>query len=363
MKEEESLSIAGVPVFIDADSTSLFDALKALERIGSIHLICDTNTSTDCMPLLPYLAQITKEPIILPVGEQYKNLETCQGVWRSLAQQGANRNSTVVNLGGGVVTDLGGFCAATYMRGISFMHIPTTVLGMCDAALGGKHGVDFEGLKNYIGVIEQPKLIWIHTPFLLTLPLRHFQSGLAEIVKHALIGDPLLFQLLHGNINFRTFNKEFLTRAIQVKKHFVENDIQDHKMRAALNFGHTFGHAIESYFLHTDTPLLHGECVALGMIAEIWLSHVHLGEPTREVCRKITALIRKCTPVDVPGKIKLRALMPYLSMDKKQHAGATRYSLIKGIGHPVIDQEVHYATLEKLLQDDEVALFLPWLLR
>lgn len=361
MSDIANLTIAGAPVFINKDLPSFRGLISKSVQSGSLHLICDTNTYTHCLPFVSFISESVKDPIIIPAGEQYKNLKTCQTVWRSLVQQGANRHSTVINLGGGVVTDLGGFCAATYMRGIGFVHMPTTLLGMCDAALGGKHGVDFEGWKNYIGVIQQPQWIWIFTPFLSTLPIRQYQSGLAEVVKHAMIGDPGLFASL--DLDSRQVENRFLIPAIEVKKRFVEGDVQDHKMRAALNFGHTFGHAIESYFLTTETPLLHGECVALGMIIETWLSHFHLGEPDREICRKITALIRKLIPVDVPEEVKLRELMPYLSKDKKQQGGLTRYSLIRDLGKPVIGQEVKDISIVSLLEDNEVALFLPWLLR
>lgn len=363
MSHEEYLTIADTPVGMPQNIRSVGTLLNSFGQSGSLHLICDENTHVYCYPLLSDYTSFLNEPIVIPAGEDHKNLKTCQFVWKSLIRQGANRSSTVVNLGGGVVTDLGGFCAATYMRGIPFVHIPTSLLAMCDAALGGKHGVDFEGLKNYIGLIHQPSLILIYTPFLLTLPERQLRSGMAEIVKHAIIGDVGLFASLGFEELPLLAAKQFLTPAIKVKKELVEKDVHDRGVRAALNFGHTFGHALESYFLETNTPLLHGECVALGMAVETWISHFHFGSPDRETCRRIIALIRKYTPVLVPHKVRLQALMPFLDKDKKSREGVVRYALIRELGKPAVDQNIDPSIMDKLLDDDEVAILLPWLLR
>ncbi len=362
MKHFEDLSIGGSPILIDQWNEFLMKFAELTTTASSVHLICDENTYSHCLSLLPFLNEIAKEPIVIPPGEQYKTLETCERVWKGLIGQHADRNSIIINLGGGVVTDLGGFCAGTYMRGIEFIHMPTTLLGMCDAALGGKHGVDFAELKNYIGVISQPKCIWVYTPFLQTLPKRHLQNGMAEMIKHALIGDAVLYQFLESmpagfNVDWRSL----LRQSIQVKSSFVNNDIHEHGIRAALNFGHTFGHAIESYFLNTSTPLLHGECVALGMIIETWLSHMLFGTPDRITCRNITALINRYVPVDIPQKIRLSEIMPYLLKDKKHRAGVTRFSLIREIGVPVIGQSADAAMIDKMLNDPEIAMIVPWL--
>jgi 3-dehydroquinate synthase len=364
MNKNDDFSIAGAPVLIDQWDAFLRKFHEFSNRASSVHLICDENTYLHCLPLLSFLREVINSPIVIPAGEQYKTLDTCEHVWKALIDQKADRNSIVINLGGGVVTDLGGFCAATFMRGIDFIHIPTTLLAMCDAALGGKHGVDFEELKNYIGTISQPKFIWIYPPFLQTLPKRQLQNGMAEMIKHALIKDIVLYQFLESVPS--GFIKDWvplLQQSIQVKIDFVNDDLYEHGLRAALNFGHTFGHALESYFLLTDTPLLHGECIALGMVVETWLSHMVLGTPERVTCRNITLLLRRHIPVEVPAKIRMSELMKYLSKDKKQRAGVIRFSLIRSIGQPVIDQAVEPAMLEALLEDPEIALILPWLLR
>jgi len=255
--------MAGAPVLINQDAGELVKAIRKLGRHSTVHLICDSQTVDLCLPLLQDLPQIATTPIVIPSGEEHKHLKTCEKVWNALAHRGADRDSLVVNVGGGVVTDLGGFCAATFMRGLRFMHIPTTLLGMCDAAHGGKLGVDLGSLKNYVGVITQPEMIWIDTHFLNTLPEEHLRNGMAEVVKHAIIGDAILFddlEFLDGT--FHEFEwGSLVRRAVEVKKRFIEEDIRDKGVRAALNFGHTLGHAIESERLLRRVKVLHGEAL------------------------------------------------------------------------------------------------------
>jgi 3-dehydroquinate synthase len=362
MRQKQDLTVAGVHVFIDDEITRLQAYLEDLQKHGSLHLICDEHTLQHCLPIYAFLDAFIGKPIILEPGEQHKNLVSCERVWKALIGQGADRHSTVINLGGGVITDLGGFCAATYMRGIPFIHLPTSLMAMCDASLGGKHGIDFDGLKNYIGVIRQPWMVWIDPRFLDSLPARHLRNGMAEIIKYALIGkDPSLLETLQHRPLQNIEMKGLLIRAIDVKKGFVERDVNEHGIRAALNFGHTIGHALESLFLNTREPLLHGGCVALGMIVETWLSHLLFGAPDREICRMVTRLIHKQIPVELHEKISWRALKPYITKDKKHRAGRAGYSLINGIGHPVTGQVIGDEIVEKFFRDNEIALHVPWL--
>lgn len=360
MRESQDLTIGGAAILIDETQTFIEQFNALVKQVSSVHLICDENTFRHCLPLIPFVQAHIKDPIVISAGEEHKNLDTCEHVWQSLIAQSADRKSLVLNLGGGVVTDLGGFCASTYMRGIRFIHIPTTLMGMCDAALGGKQGIDFQQLKNYIGLIAQPECIWINSQFLQTLPQRHLRNGMAEVVKHALIGNVALFEFLQ-NAHLDDIDwLSLLRQSVEVKISFVEEDIYEHGMRAALNFGHTFGHAIESHFL-SRSPLLHGESVALGMIAETWLSHLVLGTPDRNACHAISALINQWIPVEVSEPVTIDELMPFLERDKKQQAGEVRFSLIREIGDPVIHQVVSPEMIRELLLDAETARNLPWL--
>jgi 3-dehydroquinate synthase len=354
------LSVAGSPVVVNKPFNWLQEFLEAHCASGSVHILCDTNTAIHCLPLLPFSGNQIKAPIIIPTGEENKTIASCEMIWAMLSEQGADRHSTLITLGGGMITDIGGFCAATYMRGIRFIHLPTSLLAMCDAALGGKHGVDFKGLKNYIGLFSRPELIYINTVFLQTLPEKHIRNGMAEIVKASVVGDPVLFSMLEENQTPRLIKDEIIYRAIQVKKKFVEEDYHDKGNRAALNFGHTIGHAIESFFLNREKPFLHGECIAIGMMVETMLSNRILGFPDRNTCDRILDLIRRTTPVN-HFTVSVGDISGYLSMDKKMQDGTMRFALIKGIGEPVIGQQVSVEMLAKLMNDEEIAGLIPWL--
>lgn len=358
MRSDE-LSVAGSTVVLNQPFSWLQKFLEEHYTGGSVYTLCDINTATHCLSLLPFLQDFMKF-ILIPDGEKSKSIEGCKKVWTALAEQGADRQSTLINLGGGMITDMGGFCASTYMRGIRFIHVPTSLLAMCDAALGGKHGVDFGGLKNYIGLFSQPDLVYINTGFLQTLPERHMRNGMAEIVKAAIIGDPVLFSMLEDSQAPSLINDEIIYRAILVKKKFVEKDYHDKGHRAALNFGHTIGHAIESFFLNRTKPFLHGECIAIGMMVETMLSNKLLGFPDRNTCYRILDLIRRTTPVE-HFTVSVGDISGYLSMDKKVQDRTMRFALIKGIGEPVIGQQVSVEMLTRLMKDEEVAGLIPWL--
>ena len=212
--------------------------------------------------------------------ERLKNLDTCTLIWNAMQQAHLDRQALVVNLGGGVVGDMGGFCAATYKRGVDFIQVPTTLLAMTDAAIGGKLGIDFNGIKNALGVFRNPQAVFADPVFLETLPARELRSGFAEVIKHALIGDPGLWEKIQkitpDSLSPRGMTADVWTETLEpsiaVKAQVVTLDPHEHGPRALLNFGHTVGHAVESFFLETDEPLTHGEAVAIGMVCE-GLSH------------------------------------------------------------------------------------------
>lgn len=360
-----ALVVAGVPVCIDQDEALLVHSLRALAGNAGIHLICDENTLDHCLPLYALLRACCKEPIVIPPGEPHKLLHTCETVWEALIDQGADRKSVIVNLGGGVVTDLGGFCASVFQRGVRFVHLPTTLLGMCDAAIGGKQGVDFGGLKNYLGVFAQPALVWIDSRFLSTLSTRQVRNGMAEVLKHAIIADPELFARLENlgpdGEAFRRSIAEIIRHAIAIKKQFVEQDVREAGIRAALNFGHTFGHALESLLLKSNAPPLHGECVAAGIIFETWLSHFVLGSPDRDMCRRITDCIRSWVPFGIRQDIAREDLINLMKRDKKSESGEIHFTLIREIGEVETGYPVAEAELQRLIGYPEATGFLPGL--
>lgn len=254
--------------------------------------------------------------------ERLKNLDTCAQIWSAMQQARLDRQALVVNLGGGVVGDMGGFCAATFKRGVDFIQVPTTLLAMTDAAIGGKLGIDFNGIKNAIGVFRNPQAVFADPAFLETLPARELCSGFAEVIKHALIGDPGLWEkiqkitpesLSSGGMTAEAWT-EILESSIAVKAQVVTLDPHEHGLRALLNFGHTIGHAIESFYLETDEPLTHGEAVAIGMVCEGLL------ETETEIILRIFG--RRPLPESIFPELWER-----MQHDKKNASGAVRIAV------------------------------------
>ena len=273
--------------------------------------------------------------IVIAPGEQQKNLKNIQKIWKTLTQHQADRSALLVNLGGGVITDLGGFAASTYKRGIPFVNVPTTLLGMVDAAIGGKTGIDFNGFKNQLGTFAAPLDVVISPIYLSTLPERELLSGLAEMMKYGFIHDPNLLKINKDNY------QNYILRAGEIKRMIVKEDPFDEGSRKVLNFGHTLGHAIESYSLTTKQPLLHGEAVALGMGAALWLSIKERRLDEEVLQSYMTQLPVLLSRADSPlCETDVKPILNYLSQDKKSKNGQTRFVLLEGLGHPVWDVEV-----------------------
>jgi len=244
-----------------------------------LFLVTDEHVWHHCVPAFLEKSALPAHlpSVIVPAGEPAKNLATCARIWKAMFNAGLDRKSLVINLGGGVIGDMGGFCAATYKRGVDFVQVPTSLLAMTDAAIGGKLGVDFEGIKNAVGLFKNPAAVFVDPDFLQTLPPRELRSGFAEVIKHALIGDPDLWNRIaqlqpagrSGALALTTDDwLAVLLASIAVKVRIVLQDPLEKNIRALLNFGHTVGHALESYYLESDDPLTHGEAVAIGMICE-----------------------------------------------------------------------------------------------
>ena len=254
-----------------------------------VFVLCDENTEKYCLDR--FKSEINKESgilaedltvITIPAGDENKNLQTAQTVWQGLIDGGATRGSVLFCLGGGMVCDLGGFVAATFKRGIAHINVPTTLLAMVDASVGGKTGVNFMNLKNEIGVFKKPARILFDTTYFDTLDHENFMSGYAEMIKHALLSkSDMLEDILDFDIDYPDYERldRMIRRSIGVKKSFAERDVTEKHMRKALNFGHTLGHALESYYLEKGTPVLHGYAVAWGMICELYLSAAYYEFP------------------------------------------------------------------------------------
>ena len=298
-------------------------------RASSLFIIADENTARLCVPKLEGIIKPDRI-IVTKSGEINKNLDTCHSIWNSLIEGGADKDSVVINVGGGMICDMGGFAAACYQRGIRFGHLPTTVLAMADAAIGGKLGVDFQGFKNYIGLIRPPSFIWIDQTFLDTLPRLEMISGLAEIVKHGIIGSKPLWELLSGLEKIENMPwDEVFELNMPVKVNIVEKDLTEQGLRKVLNFGHTIGHGIESYYLAKGQPVMHGQCVALGMMAELKISSSLGLLKASDLEVIIDVVMRLLIFAPLPD---VEDVIPWILKDKKRLGGRVGFSLPDGIG-------------------------------
>lgn len=310
-------------------------------NFSKIFILVDENTHEHCLPIFLEKLETTAiiEIIEIESGEINKNIETCSGVWNTLSELDADRKSLLINIGGGVITDLGGFVACTFKRGIAYVNVPTTLLSMVDASVGGKTGVDLGHLKNQIGVISNPDLVLIDTQYLNTLPQNQMRSGLAEMLKHGLISD-LNYWNKFQDLAKLSLNDldELIYESVLIKKNVVEIDPFENGLRKTLNFGHTLGHAIESYFLSNPnkTSLLHGEAIIIGMILACYISTELTGFP-KQTTQDIKRLF-----VDYYGKVTinkedLQPIIELLKFDKKNTHGNINFVLLESIGNPKID--------------------------
>lgn len=317
-----------------------------------VFILADENTYLYCYPLIAPVLPDKHELIVIPAGEEHKNLQTCQKIWQHLTDAQADRHALLINLGGGVIGDMGGFCAATYKRGIRFIQIPTTLLAQVDASVGGKLGIDFQGFKNHIGVFRQPDHVLMDTYFFRTLPVRELRSGFAELLKHGLIADAEAWQELSRPEDFLTLDWEkVVPRSVALKQSIVEQDPTEKGLRKILNFGHTIGHAIESYFLENqpiEKRLLHGEAIAVGMIAESWLA-VHKTllpqESYEEICNYLLKLYGK---INIPSEI-VPQIARLTLQDKKNENGTIALSLIDKIGSCRFNVAASLAEIEEAI--------------
>ena len=348
------------------DLTHLHTLLADLPK-GQLFVLTDSHTAEYCLPILAdSIGQIPYHLLTIEAGEQSKNLASVQAVWDFMLKHRATREALLINLGGGMITDLGGFAAATYMRGIRFVNIPTTLLAMVDASSGGKTGVDYQGIKNVIGTFTPPVATLIHPDFLRTLPSTELLSGFAEMLKHALIASPKewikLLQLAQEELPQEQFVEALsstgaLQASIQIKENVVSQDPHEAGLRKILNFGHTVGHAIESTMLHQTTPhytmlhhTSHGYCVLWGMVAEVYLSVVHTGCP-REVLQQLTQIMLQWYGRPQCDCKQREELIARMYQDKKNSANyPPNFTLLQEVGKPLINQYVKESDIDEALE-------------
>jgi len=300
---------------------------------SKVLILVDTNTEQHCLPLLkaaiPHLNDF--DIIEIDPGEENKNIDFCIGIWKMMLDFKADRNSLLINLGGGVITDIGGFAASTFKRGIDFVQVPTTLLSQVDASVGGKTGIDMDQLKNVIGTFTQPKAVFIEPDFLKTLDKRQIYSGFAEVIKHGLIYDTALFNKVK-EMQPEQIDGAIIHRSVEIKNDVVTHDPYEKGLRKILNFGHTIGHAIESYSLKNDQdPLLHGEAIAIGFICEAYLS-VRYNKLTENELTEITSVVNHYFPKYKLDQTSFGALIELMHNDKKNADGRINFSLLRKIG-------------------------------
>ncbi|MGB7842489.1 MAG: 3-dehydroquinate synthase [Salinimicrobium sp.] len=331
-------------VFFNEKGFSRLELFLEENSFSNLFILTDVNTNKYCLSsfLQKLKTELTIEVIEMEAGEENKTLETCNGIWNVLSELGGDRKSLLISLGGGVVTDLGGFVASTFKRGISFIHFPTTLLAMVDAAVGGKNGVNLGSLKNQVGVIKKPDLVIADTSFLKTLPANEMRSGLAEMLKHGLIQNRAYWQKLQqlAKLSLEDLDSLIL-ESVEIKENIVRQDPEEKNLRKSLNFGHTLGHAIESYFLETPdkTKLLHGEAVAAGMVLAAYLSAEEENFPKKdleEIKKTIDGLYGRVAF----SREDQEKIIDLLKFDKKNERGKINFVLLREIGKPVIDRQV-----------------------
>lgn len=333
------------------DLAASFSEFFKKNHYSKIAILTDGNTRRHCLPLiLEHIGEVAGI-IEIPAGELHKNLDTCRLIWQEMMRLSLDRRSLLVNLGGGVISDMGGFCAATYLRGIDFVQIPTTLLAQVDASIGGKLGIDFNFIKNSIGVFQQPKAVFTAPVFLKTLPLDELRSGFAEMLKHALIADAELWRVLKKIPKLDGVDwAALLIPSLSIKKQIVEEDPTEKGIRKTLNFGHTIGHAMEGLSLqHKSSPLRHGEAVAIGIVCESWLSHQLCGLPAKDLM-DITAFIRRYFPPWPLAEVAAPSIFEWMKKDKKNACGRINFTLLTAVGAAVIDQFCEEALIAQSLR-------------
>lgn len=343
----ETINSIDYPVYFTDTISQLVNFIEK-NNYTRFFILTDEHTSKHCLPLLQSKFTDAHQYDIIEInaGEESKNIDFCCGIWKMLIDFAADRHSLMINLGGGVIGDMGGFAASTYKRGIDFVQVPTTLLSQVDASVGGKTGIDFDNLKNIIGTFTSPKAVFIEHAFLITLPERQILSGYAEMLKHGLIADAAYWHELKAyDKNVGLPSAELVYKSVVIKNKVVVADPFEKGYRKCLNFGHTIGHAVETYSLQNDeNHLTHGEAVAIGMICEAWLSHKKAGLTADEL-EDITTVLSQLYPKYHLEDSCHSVLHSLMKADKKNQGDSINCTLLHKIGECSID---HICTEEEL---------------
>lgn len=331
-------------------SNNLLPRLQSyIQQYAQVVVLVDENTREHCLPKIQSI--LPKECVIeIKSGEEEKNLQTCTHIWEQMTAKQLDRKALMINLGGGVIGDMGGFCASTYKRGIDFIQIPTTLLSQVDASVGGKLGIDFNGLKNHIGVFKEPIAVFINDEFLSTLNSRELRSGYAEIIKHALIADKNKWTQLQSIKNLDAVEwLPLIKESVAIKEHITTTDPTEKGLRKVLNFGHTIGHAIETHYLFVPNKrLLHGEAIAIGMICEAWLAYKK-GFITKDDVKEIESYILSIYPYTNIPMADVEPILSHIYQDKKNEGGKLLYSLLNKIGDSNYNIQITYEETQEAL--------------
>ena len=342
------------PILFGHNAYKQLNDLIIQKSYSKILIFSDYETRKYCLPLLESKIESTIEltethNYSIDSGEINKNLESSKIIWEFLIEKGFKRNSLIINLGGGMITDIGGFIASTYMRGIDFVNIPTSLLGMVDASIGGKTGIDLKNIKNIIGSFYSPEITVIDTHYLDTLPIQQFKCGLSEIIKHSLIEGENNWNRLKVLKNLKELNEDVIYTSMKTKVGIVERDPKEKNVRKFLNFGHTIGHAIESFLLGTDREVLHGEAVAAGIIMESFLSNILCNFDEKKV-DEIKKFINNHFNKIIIRAEEIPEIIKIMSFDKKNPDNTPRFVLIKEIGTIDIDKKVNENDIVKAFE-------------
>ncbi len=347
-------TVTGPPVLHGPDALAHLEHWLSAEAKGrAVFVLGDETTAAQCLPELIAGAPSLQDAHVLqvPAGEASKDIEVCRAIWGYLARHHADRHAVLLNLGGGVVTDLGGFVAATYKRGIRFIQVPTTVMGMVDAAVGGKNAIDMDGVKNMVGTFADPVATYVHPPFLRSLGKREVLNGVAEMVKHGLVLDAAHWNAVRrAPLHDLQALAPIIVASANLKSAVVASDPFDHGRRKLLNFGHTIGHALEAFALEgQQRTLLHGEAVAIGMVCAAWLSW-RIGALGREEMAAVEEHLMGLYPPFPFQASDEHRILELMRNDKKNVGGQFRFTLLTGIGNAMVDQPVNPVQVREALE-------------
>lgn len=327
-------------IYSRSTEQELLPLIKSVQK-GKVFLATEETVNTLWISKFDsFFEENAVKKVVIPAGENNKKIESVAKIWAFLSENGGDRKSLLINIGGGMLTDLAGFAATTFKRGINFVNVPTTLLSQVDASVGGKTGINFGGLKNEVGTFKEPVSVLINTNFLKTIDAENFVSGYAEMIKHGLINSPEHLEELKNfdikNIDYDVL-QEIIQHSVNIKEYFVANDLTENNIRKALNFGHTVGHAFESLAMEQNRPILHGFAVAFGMLAELYLSIKKCNFPANDL-QELTDWILKIYGKFEIEKKDYNRLYELMTHDKKNDSGNINFTLLPQIGKIEINQ-------------------------